>query len=56
MRIRKNTFSNIINPNFVDLGPEGGDMFGFDNYKNEERTVFGANFSFGFKLYYRINN
>ena len=56
MRIRKNTFSNIINPNFVDLGPEGGDMFGFDNYKNVEGTVFGANFSFGFKLYYRINN
>jgi len=56
MRIRKNTFSNVINPNIVDLGPERGDMFGFDNYKNVKGTVFGANFSFGIKLYYRLKN
>ncbi len=56
MRVRKNTFSNVINPNFIDLGAEGQDMFGFDNYKNEEGTAFGPNFSFGFKLYYKIKN
>lgn len=56
MRIRNNTFSNIINPNSVDLGPEGGDMFGFDNYKNVEGTILGINFSFGFKLYYRLDS
>ncbi|MEO8933561.1 MAG: hypothetical protein ABI295_04575 [Xanthomarina sp.] len=56
MKIRKNTFSNVLNPNLVDLGPEKGDMFGFDNYKNVEGTKLGANFSFGFKLYYKLNN
>ncbi len=54
LRVRKNTFLNIINPDIVDLGPEGGDMFGFYNYKNEEGTRFGANFSFAFKLYYKL--
>ena len=56
IRIRKNNFSNVINPNNVDLGPEGGDMFGFDDYKNVEGLVFGGNFSLGLKLYYKINN
>lgn len=54
VRIRKNTFSNVINPNFVNLGPEGRDMFGLADYKNVEGTVFGANFSFGFKLHYKV--
>lgn len=54
--IRNNTFSEIINPNIVDLGPEGGDMFGFDNYKNVEGAIFNANFALGIKLYYRLNN
>jgi hypothetical protein len=38
----------------VDLGPEGGDLFGFDNYKNVEGNNFGVNFVLGIKLYYRL--
>jgi hypothetical protein len=56
LRIRNNTFSNIINPTIVDLGPEGGDFFGTDAYKNLEGTNFGLNFVLGIKLYYRLNN
>lgn len=56
LRIRNNTFSEILNPTEVDLGPEGGDMFGFDAYKNMEGTNWSANFVFGFKLYYRLEN
>lgn len=54
LRIRNNSFSEIINPNIVDLGPEGGDMFGFDIYRNVDGTSFGANFVLGIKLYYRF--
>ena len=56
LRIRNNTFSNITNPEIVDLGLEGGDMFGFDNYKNIEGTEIAPNFVLGFKIYYRLNN
>jgi len=56
LRIRNNSFAETINPNIVDLGPEGGDMFGFDNYKNIEGTNFGGNFVLGLKLNYRLNN
>ncbi len=54
LRFRKNTFSNVENPNTAYLGPEGGDMLGIYYYKNTEGTRFGANFSFGMKLYYRL--
>lgn len=56
LRIRNNSFSNSINPEIVDLGPEGGDMFGFYNFKNVEGIVVGPNFSFGVKLYFKLNH
>jgi len=56
LRIRNNTFSEIINPTIVDLGPEGGDLFGLEAYKNIEGTKLAANFVLGIKLYYRLNN
>jgi hypothetical protein len=56
LRIRKNTFSKVINPNIGNLGIEDGDVFGFNDYKNVEGTNFGVNFSFGIKLYYRLYN
>lgn len=55
-RIRKNVFSDIQNPRIVDVGPEGGDMFGLETYKNLEGTNLIPNFALGIKLYYRLNN
>jgi len=55
-RIRNNTFSEIINPTIVDLGPEGGDFFGLDAYKNIEGTKLAANFVLGIKLMFRLND
>lgn len=56
LRIRNNSFSNITDPNIVDLGPEGGDMFGLDNYKNVEGVNFGVHFSLGIKINYKLKN
>jgi hypothetical protein len=54
--IRNNTFSEIINPTIVDLGPEGGVFFGLDAYKNIEGTKLAANFVLGIKLMFRLND
>lgn len=56
LRIRKNTFSNIQNPKEIDVGPEGGDMFGLETYKRIEGTNFAPNFVLGFKILFRLNN
>lgn len=56
LRVRNNTYSEIINSQITDLGPEGGDMFGFTTYKTVEGTNFGVNFSLGVKLLVRLNN
>ena len=56
IRIRKNTFTNTVNPEIVDLGPEGGDMFGFDDYRRVEGNNIGGNFVLGLKIYYGLNN
>lgn len=55
LRVRNNTFSNGVNSEIVDLGPEGGDMFGFYNYRNMEGVNVGPNFSLGIKLYFKLN-
>jgi hypothetical protein len=56
LRFRKNSFTNTVNPEEVDLGPEGGDMFGFDDYRRVEGNNIGGNFVLGLKIYYRLNN
>jgi len=56
LRIRDNNFTNIVNPRIVDVGPEGGDMFGFEVYRRMERTNLTPNFVLGFKILFRLNN
>lgn len=56
LRIRKNTFSEIINPRIVDLGPEGGDFFGINGHKHIEGSNFGLNLVLGIKLNLGLKN
>jgi len=55
IRVRNNTFTDINNPKIVDVGPEGGDMFGVEIYRRMEGTTFAPNFVLGFKILFRIN-
>lgn len=56
LKIRDNTFSDVRNSQDVDLGPEGGDMFGMMDYKNVEGVNVGVNPVFGIKFYYKLND
>jgi len=56
IRIRNNTFTDIENPRIVDVGPEGGDMFGFEVYRRKEGTNLTPNFVLGFKILFRLND
>ncbi len=55
-RVRRNSYSNIVNPRIVELGPEEGDFFGLAAYENIEGTHVAPNFALGFKLFYKLKN
>lgn len=51
---RDNSFENIVNPEIVDLGQHGGDMFGLENYQRVAGTVFKFNTILGVNLLYNL--
>lgn len=54
VRVRYNTFTNVINPSAVDLGPEYGDMLGMEDFRNVIGTVVGVNPCLGINLHYTL--